>query len=141
MTLHISTRAADNPFVKRVALLVAVSATLAAQAATAVAAGRDTIRIIPPGVVVRNTTFDLTIVGRARHRAVAFLFVDYLGCAPTLAAELRRDARASDRYVVDGAFAELSGWVPPSAGTDYACAYLVSHGVRLASARLPVTVR
>lgn len=126
---------------KRVALLFAVSAALAAPAAAALASERDTIRIIPPGAVVRNTTFDLTITGHARRRALAYLFVDYLGCAPTLADELRRDARASDRYVVDGTFAELSGWVPPSAGTDYACAYLVRHGVALASARLPMAVR
>ena len=126
---------------KRVALLIAIGTALATQAATAVASGRDTIRILPPAAVVKNTTFDLTITGRARRRAVAYLFVDYLGCAPTLAAELHRNARASDHYVVDGAFAEVSGWVPPSVGTDYACAYLVSHGVPLASARLPMTVR
>ena len=77
----------------------------------------------------------MTIQGFSRVPAVAYLFVDYSPCARSFAVEHRRAPRESDVYAVRGSFDEISGWRSRSAGTDHACAYLISRrcGVLLAS--------
>ena len=125
---------------KRCLVLIALLAATLAPAAAA--APVDAIRIAGPGPIAHGAVYDLTISGVAHRRAVAYLFVDYAGCAPTLADELRRAPHAYDSYPVDDSFAEVSGWKSSSAGTDHACAYLVTRGgTPLATARIAFAIR
>lgn len=103
-----------------IALVVAISITGAAAAATA-----NTISITVPPLVTHKIVYDLTIQGFSRKRAVAYLFVDYAGCARSFTAEHKRATNESDFYSVRGRFTEVSGWKSSSTGTDHACAYLV----------------
>src|SRR5262249_53953721 len=101
-------------------------------------ASANRIAIDAPDGARAQRPYNITLHGFARRRATAFLFVDYLGCAKSLRVERRRARRASYSYAVRGAFAEVSGWKPSTAGVDHACAYLVASRSRtlLASARM-----
>ncbi|MGH2869141.1 MAG: hypothetical protein ACRDNK_16470 [Solirubrobacteraceae bacterium] len=124
------------------ALALATAVTGLGQAAAGAARPGDRIRIVAPTLVRSQIVYDLTVQGFARRRASAYLFVDYSGCASSFAAEARRVPHAHDSYAVVGRFAEVSGWRSSSAGTDHACAYLVSHsGVQLASDRISFPIR
>jgi hypothetical protein len=123
-------------------ILLAAALALAAIAAAPAAAAVDSIRITDPGPVLAGSVYDLTITGVSLHHATAYLFVDYAGCAATLAAELRRAPHAYDGYSVSGSFAQVTGWKSSSPGTDHACAYLAAHGGRtLATARMAFVIR
>jgi hypothetical protein len=93
--------------------------------------------------VSKGSVYDVTLTGYARRRATAYVFIDYLKCAPTLAAENQRDAQESYVYKVRGRFAQTTGWKSAAGGTDHACAYLVSPatGALLAVARQAFQVR
>jgi len=127
------------------AALAAPAAALAPAATlprTAAAAAVDSFRITDPGPVLAGSVYDLTITGVSLHHATAYLFVDYAGCAATLAGELRRAPHAYDSYSVSGSFAQVTGWKSSSPGTDHACAYLAARGGRtLATARMPFVIR
>jgi hypothetical protein len=91
------------------------------------------IQISAPSRVKQHQVYDVTIRGFSRHRATAYLFVDYSGCARSLAVEKHRASSESDSYSVKGSFAEISGWKSSSTGVDHACAYLVTGGGQLLS--------
>ena len=112
-------------------------------AGAASAAGTDAIKIAGPGPVVHGAVYDVTISGFAEQRATAWVFVDYSGCARTLAGELRRAPGSFQRFGVQGPFAEVTGWKSSSAGTDHACAYLAPRGRTqvLSSARQAFLIR
>lgn len=127
--------------VKRCLVLIVLLAGAALASAAAATPG-DAIRIAGSGPIARGAVYDLTVSGVAHRRAVAYLFVDYAGCSPTLAAELRRPPHAYDSYAVIGSFAEVSGWKSSSAGIDHACAYLVTRrGTPLAIAHITFAIR
>jgi hypothetical protein len=114
-----------------VCLVVIIGAL--AIAAYASAAGRNRIHVSVPAHVAQHRVYDVTVTGYARHRARAYLFIDYAGCAKSFAAERRR-ARVEKAFVglvtyrVHWTFSEVSGWKSSSKGADHACAYLVAHG-------------
>jgi hypothetical protein len=123
-------------------ILLAAALAPAAIAAAPAAAAVDSIRITDPGPVLAGNVYDLTITGVSLRHATAYLFVDYAGCAATLAGELRRAPHAYDSYSVSGSFAQVTGWKSSSPGTDHACAYLAARGGRtLAAARMPFVIR
>ncbi|HET9103370.1 MAG TPA: hypothetical protein VFN55_08440 [Solirubrobacteraceae bacterium] len=132
---------------RRIAVILGIGTALVgaagAFAAGASAAGRDSIRIAGSGPVVRGSVYDVTISGFAAQRATAWLFVDYAGCARTLAGELRRAPSSAQHFAVQGPFAEVTGWKSSAAGTDHACAYLAPRGrtLVLSRARLAFPVR
>jgi hypothetical protein len=89
------------------------------------------VAIAIPGPVRAGRIYNVVLSGVSASHATAYLFVDYAGCAATLAGERRRAAAASDSYGVRGGFSEVTGWSSSSAGTDHACAYLVAAGGHL----------
>lgn len=102
----------------------------------------ERIQISAPSRVKQHQVYDVTIRGFSRHRATAYLFVDYSGCARSFATEKNRASGESDSYSVKGSFAEVSGWKSSSAGVDHACAYLVAGaGQLLSRAKLAFSVR
>jgi hypothetical protein len=128
--------------VRRIAIILGiVTALIGAEGAWA--AGSDAIRIAGPGAVVHGAVYDVTISGLADQRETAWVFVDYAGCAQTLAGELRRAPGSFQRFAVQGPFAEVTGWKSSSAGTDHACAYLTPRGRTqvLSSARQGFLIR
>lgn len=112
-------------------------------AAAAAAAPTDQISINVPVHVSQRTIYDVTINGFSRKRAIAYLFMDYTGCARTFAAEHKRAPKEADYYSVHGTFTEVSGWKSSSGGSDHACAYLIGRtsGKLLAKARVSFVVR
>jgi hypothetical protein len=112
-------------------------------AAAAAAAPTDQISINVPVHVSQRTIYDVTINGFSRKRAVAYLFIDYTGCARTFAAEHKRAPNEADYYSVHGTFTEVSGWKSSSSGSDHACAYLIGRasGKLLAKSRVSFVVR
>ena len=78
-------------------------------AAAAAAAPTDQISINVPVHVSQRTIYDVTINGFSRKRAIAYLFMDYTGCARTFAAEHKRARKEADYYSVHGTFAEVLG--------------------------------
>ena len=122
---------------------LALLGVLALVAGAAQARPVDHIAIIVPGNVTPRVVYNVTIRGFARRRAVAYLFVDYLGCARTFSAEHNRAPHESEYYVVRGTFAEVSGWSSSNSGMDHACAYLVAtrSGHVLARARVSFEIR
>ena len=126
----------------RLALALAALVAGLGQAAASAARTGNKIEIIAPTLVRSQIVYDVIVQGFARRRATAHLFVDYSGCAATFAAEARRAPHAAYSYPVLGSFAKVSGWKSSSAGTDYACAYLVGRsGVQLASDRISFPIR
>ena len=78
-----------------------------------------------PRHIKKGSVYDVTLRGYSHHRAKAWLFIDYSGCATSFAVEKRRAAEEADSYLVKGKFSEISGWKSSSTGLDHACAYLV----------------
>ncbi len=115
---------------------------LLAIASAAVAAPADQISVTIPAHVSQRTVYNVTLKGFSRRRAIAYLFMDYTGCARTFAAEHKRAPKQADYYSVRGTFAEVSGWKSSSSGADHACAYLISRGsgTLLAKARMSFVV-
>ena len=126
----------------RITVILAMVVALAS-AAGASAAATDSIKIAGPGRVLHGAVYDVTISGFATERSTAWLFVDYSGCARTLAGELHRAPGSFQRFAVQGPFAEVTGWKSSSAGMDHACAYLARRGrtSALSSARLSFLIR
>jgi hypothetical protein len=92
-----------------------------------------------------TSSYSVTVRGYSRKRAIAYLFLDYMGCARSVAAEHKRaqqENEAYDFYGVNGTFTKVSGWKSPWALTDHACAYLISRasGTLLAAARVSFVV-
>lgn len=117
----------------RLRTLMAIVALSGCAALAPVAGGvartqRDRIQVAAPAQAQASHVYDVTISGYARRRAHAYVFIDYGGCASSLAVERQRAANQSDGYVVKGGFAETSGWKSPAPGEDHACAYLVASG-------------
>jgi hypothetical protein len=124
------------------ALALATLVATLGQAAAGAAPPGNQIEIVAPTAARSRIVYDLTVHGFARHRASAYLFVDYSGCAARFTAEARRAPHAYDGYAVVGSFAKVSGWKSSSAGTDHACAYLVDRSrVQLASDRISFPIR
>ena len=71
-------------------------------AAAAAAAPTDQISINVPVHVSQKTIYDVTINGFSRKRAIAYLFMDYTGCARTFAAEHKRAPKEANFYSVHG---------------------------------------
>ena len=114
---------------------------IAGGAAAAVPA--DRIAIAVPGNVTPTVTYGMTIQGFAYKRAIAYLFVDYAGCARSFAAEHNRASSEARFYSVHGSFSVRSWWNSSSKGMDHACAYLLARhtGKLLAKARVSFQIR
>jgi hypothetical protein len=103
---------------------VGALALLATVAATALAAGGNSVQVRPPSNAQVNTHYTIRISGHARGTKTLYMFVDYKGCAQTPAGEHMR--ANGDIWIVSGNFTESSkGWKSPLAGSDHVCAYLV----------------
>ncbi len=122
---------------------VLLLAAAAAPAAAGAASSSDQITVTVPTHVEQRTVYDVTIHGFSSKSAIAYLFVDYAGCARSFVAERSRAPAESDFYAVRGTFAKVSGWKSSSAGSDHACAYLVGKttGALLAQARVDFDVQ
>lgn len=108
---------------------------------TAAASRLEHIAISMPRHVKKDDVYDVTLRGYSHHRAKAWLFIDYSGCARSFAVEKQRASAEADSYLVKGKFSEISGW-KSSRGVDHACAYLVVVGGHVvARARTAFSVR
>jgi hypothetical protein len=109
----------------------------------ALGARRSRITITVPAQVKKKTVYDVTIQGFARRRAIAYLFLDYNGCAKSFTGERQRAGKAHRKYAVHGTFAKVSGWNSSTAGIDHACAYLIGprSGKVIASRRVAFRIR
>jgi hypothetical protein len=122
---------------------VAVLGVLAIAAAAA-ATPTNRITVAVPAYVVQGekNTYNITVSGYSRRAAIAYLFLDYSGCARSYAAEHQRPREKPHYYSVRGRFTQTTGWASSGAGTDHACAYLISRasGTLLAHARVSFIV-
>lgn len=113
-------------------------------AGVAEAASTNRIAITMPAYVVhsKHNSYAVTLSGYSRRRAIAYLFLDYAGCARSFSAERQRARNASEYYGVRGSFRQVTNWKSSSPGIDHACAYLISRasGTLLAKARVAFTV-
>jgi hypothetical protein len=113
-------------------------------AGAATAAPTNRIAIAMPAYVVHSNTtgYAVTLSGYSRRRAVAYLFLDYSGCARTFSAEHKRPLLKARFFSVNGRFTDGSAWTSPYRGSDHACAYLISRasGTLLAKARMSFIV-
>jgi hypothetical protein len=109
---------------------VCVAITFASLGTGAVAAPSrlEHVAISMPRHVKKGNVYDVTLRGYSHHRAKAWLFIDYSGCATSFAVEKHRAADEADSYRVKGRFSEISGWKSSTTGVDHACAYLVVGG-------------
>lgn len=103
--------------------------------------GRIGITVSPH--VKTDTAYNISIQGFARRAAIAYLFLDYAGCAKSIAVERQHPGTAHRRYPVNGAFTKVSGWSSSGTGVDHACAYLVGRqsGSMIAIKRVVFRIR
>jgi hypothetical protein len=94
---------------------------------SALASGRDSIRVAKPVGARKNVVYNVTLSGFSTKREKAYLFVDYKPCASTFVAE-GGQALPKEKLVwtVHGTFTRTSGWKSPVSKVDYACVYLVN---------------
>lgn len=121
-------------------------------AGVAGAASTNRIVITAPAYIVHSqkSAYAFTLSGYSRRRGIAYLFLDYEGCLRSVAAERQRvdnengaaNPKPYEYYGVRGSFTEVSDWKSSSAGTDHACAYLISRasGTLLTAARMSFVV-
>jgi hypothetical protein len=94
---------------------------------SALARGRDRIRVAKPVGAKRNAAYNVTLSGFSDKQEKAYLFVDYKPCASTFVAESGQALpREKLVWTVHGTFTRTSGWKSPVSKLDYACVYLVN---------------
>ncbi len=113
-------------------------------AGTGLAASADRIAIGVSADPTVGTAYNITLRGASHGPATAWMFLEYVRCAKSFAAERKLAPKMSFvHYRVNGRFAKTSGWSSNSAVIDHACAYLVAKGSAkpLARARVSFAIK
>lgn len=126
---------------RRIGACVAILSATLGMAGAAAASRLEHITISTPRHVKKDDVYDVTLGGYSHHRARAWLFIDYSGCARSFTVEKQRASQEADSYLVKGRFSEISGWKSSTTGVDHACAYLVLGGHVAARAKTAFSVR